>query len=308
METRLPKHISFDTFKTMVEQSVIRSGQTPFIGRQFAMTQNALPTLRDSGFSKDLFQFNDLRIGFIKSGEIAGDINMHPYYLQQGDMVCLTPNCIIEVKTFSKDLDLMGITLSPEQLSSWMRSPIPAFMLNQMTASVMVPDENNLAVFFRLFDLLWDAAHLYGDTAELTDALGTALLCHVHHIYNVHAQQQDNGQQTRERKIFQEFIQLVNQANGTQRQLDYYADRMHLTPRYLGTVVRQVSGLTAKEWIDRSTILRIKVMLRHSDSQITQIADALGFANDSFFSKYFKRLTGLTPNAYRNGEDGLQVR
>lgn len=100
---------------------------------------------------------------------------------------------------------------------------------------------------------------------------------------------------------------MVNQANGTQRQLDYYANRMNLTQRYLGTVIKQVSDVTAKEWIDRSTILRIKVMLRHSDQLITKISDQFGFPNDSFFSKYFKRMTGLTPKEYRNGKENLHA-
>jgi AraC-like DNA-binding protein len=74
---------------------------------------------------------------------------------------------------------------------------------------------------------------------------------------------------------------------------------MCLTERYLGTVVRQASGITAKEWIDRALVTRIKIELRHTDKSVAQISDEMKFPNPSFFSKYFRRLTGMTPLEFR---------
>ena len=62
-----------------------------------------------------------------------------------------------------------------------------------------------------------------------------------------------------------------------------------------------LAGVTAKDWIDRATITLAKVMLRHTTKNISQISDELHFPNDSFFCKYFKRLTGHTPLGWRNG-------
>ena len=67
----------------------------------------------------------------------------------------------------------------------------------------------------------------------------------------------------------------------------------------MSTLVKQVSGKAAKQWIDDAIVARIKVELRHSDKSGAQIADELNFPNPSFFSKYFKRMTGLTPRDYR---------
>ena len=87
-----------------------------------------------------------------------------------------------------------------------------------------------------------------------------------------------------------------------EHKLGYYADRMCLTQRYLGSVVREVSGATAKEWIDRALVTEAKVALKHSDKSVAQIAEDLYFPSPSFFSKYFRRLTGLTPAEYREGK------
>lgn len=64
-------------------------------------------------------------------------------------------------------------------------------------------------------------------------------------------------------------------------------------------MVRQTSGITAKEWIDKAVITSAKVLLRHGDLPIVEISDRLHFATPSFFCKYFKRLTGCTPQEYR---------
>ncbi|MCD8296593.1 MAG: helix-turn-helix domain-containing protein, partial [Prevotella sp.] len=81
--------------------------------------------------------------------------------------------------------------------------------------------------------------------------------------------------------------------------IGFYADKMCVTPRYLGVAVKNTSGVTAKEWIDRAVVTTAKVMLRHSNKQVTQISDELDFPNPSFFCKFFKRMTGITPQEYR---------
>lgn len=101
--------------------------------------------------------------------------------------------------------------------------------------------------------------------------------------------------------IFVRFIHLVNDHCKEQRQLAFYAEKICVTERYLSTVIRQISGITAKEWIDKAVVTAAKVKLRHSDLQITEITEALHFPNPSFFCKYFKRLVGCTPQENRHG-------
>ena len=86
----------------------------------------------------------------------------------------------------------------------------------------------------------------------------------------------------------------------TERNIDFYADRLFLSPHYLSGLVRETSGKTVMDWINRSVILEAKVLLKHSNLLTYQIADELNFPNPSFFSKFFKRMTGMTPGEYRN--------
>lgn len=81
---------------------------------------------------------------------------------------------------------------------------------------------------------------------------------------------------------------------------------MCMCERYLGTLVRKASGVTAKEWIDRAVVTAAKVMLCHTRMPVGEIAYRLHFANDSFFCKYFRRLTGVTPTEFRSEYDSLK--
>ena len=82
--------------------------------------------------------------------------------------------------------------------------------------------------------------------------------------------------------------------------LVFYADKLCLTPRYLNTIIRQTSQQTVMDWINQSIILEAKVLLKHSNLLVYQISDELNFPNSFFFSsKFFKRMTGMTPHEYQ---------
>ena len=100
-------------------------------------------------------------------------------------------------------------------------------------------------------------------------------------------------------EIFQRFISLVNAYSKRERNVSFYADKLCLTPRYLNTVIRQASQQTVMDWINQSIILEAKVLLKHSNRLVYQISDELNFPNPSFFSKFFKRMTGMTPHEYQ---------
>ena len=111
--------------------------------------------------------------------------------------------------------------------------------------------------------------------------------------------EQNPAQLTRQEEIFQRFISLVNTHSKKERNVNFYADKLCLTPRYLNTVIRQASQQTVMDWINQSIILEAKVLLKHSNLLVYQVSDELNFPNPSFFSKFFKRMTGMTPHEYQ---------
>ncbi|MBQ5473674.1 MAG: AraC family transcriptional regulator, partial [Lachnospiraceae bacterium] len=104
---------------------------------------------------------------------------------------------------------------------------------------------------------------------------------------------------SREELYFKQFMSLLNMHYITDRSVMFYADKMHLSPKYLSAVVKKVSGQTPSNWIDGLVIMEAKNLLKYSEMNIQEIAYMMNFPNQSFFGKYFKQRTGMTPSAYR---------
>lgn len=104
----------------------------------------------------------------------------------------------------------------------------------------------------------------------------------------------------RNKIIVNQFIMLVREHFKSQRNLKFYSNKLCLTPKYLSSIVKKQSHLSANEWIDRFIILEAKVLLKSTDLSIRQISDELNFPSQSFFGKYFKRIVGKSPIGYRD--------
>lgn len=107
----------------------------------------------------------------------------------------------------------------------------------------------------------------------------------------------------REKEHFNTFIKLLSENYTKEREVSWYADRMNLTPRYLTTTIRKVSGYTVSDWICRFIIKDAKYLLKRSDMTVQQVAYELNFPNQSFFGKYFKKHTGVSPGSYRSSSE-----
>lgn len=99
--------------------------------------------------------------------------------------------------------------------------------------------------------------------------------------------------------IFQRFIDLLQNSKVKHLPKSYYAGKLCISPKYLTFVCKKNSGKTASEWIRSYTLADITYYLQETDRSIKEIAELTGFANTSFFGKYVKHNTGLTPREIR---------
>ena len=254
---------------------------------------------------KPPFAINDYRLGLIMSGEIDININLQGRHLTSGTLVYIGPGTIIYPKRLSADLRIFDLRIFGMGLFSNFPMPfaqgqMPSAFNGQVRDFQLSANEEDIATATHIMDAIWQTVHASDDYHRPTV---TALVAaQMHHYDQLFHRQTDQlaSSRSREQTIFDRFLQLVTQHCAEHHQIGYYADRMCLTERYLSTIIRQTSSVTAKDWIDRALITRIKIELRHTDKPAAQIADEMHFANPSFFSKYFRRLTGMTPGEYKN--------
>lgn len=101
---------------------------------------------------------------------------------------------------------------------------------------------------------------------------------------------------------FKEFMILLGEYYKTERSVKFYAEKMRLSPKYFTTIIKRSSGSTVAQWINHFVILEAKNLLKYSTMNVQEIAYSLNFPNQSFFGKYFKHHTGMTPSEYKKSK------
>lgn len=96
-----------------------------------------------------------------------------------------------------------------------------------------------------------------------------------------------------------DFLELIYLNYRQHRDVAFYADALSRSQRYFTTAVRKISGESALRWIEKYVILEAQILLKNTDKSVKEIALELNFDDLSFFCKYFKRVTGITPQTYR---------
>lgn len=244
------------------------------------------------------YLLEDYRIGFVNKGALRVVVNLREVTFAVGDVVFITPGTIVEPVSVSRDFQVEGIGLTADTFQLAHGDNVPPLFQGTMRDGRCRPTAEQHAMLdamFHLFYALVDPGK--GVSRDVLSAMVTTITNYLAQLFTTHPETADGSR--RGSDIFNHFIRLVNLHCRTERSLAFYADRLCITERYLSTIVSHTSGITAKEWIDRAVVTAAKVMLRHSNRQVVQIADELRFSNPSFFCKYFRRLTGLTPQQYR---------
>lgn len=244
------------------------------------------------------YLLEDYRIGYVKQGNLHSIINLQEYTITAGHAVFVTPGSIVEPIDVSDDFLIIGMGVQNDLFHIAHSGKLPRLFCGKQKHGIIAVNENEATLIDHLFRMLCVMASSQENITDSTYHLMAAVTSYYDTLFDGQASV-PMVHRTTSTDIFDRFIHQVNLHCREERQLGFYADKLCLTERYLGTVVRQTSGVTAKEWIDRAVITAAKVMLRHSNQQVVEISYCLNFATPSFFCKYFKRLVGLTPQEYR---------
>lgn len=139
-----------------------------------------------------------------------------------------------------------------------------------------------------------------GFRTDIVRSLLEALFFETLSLYSSHMGDRTPSSMRRKDALLFGFIQLVEENFHTERSVAYYAERLFVSPKHLSAMIKEASGRTAGDWIDSYVVMEAKKLLRNTGMTIQEISTRLNFANQSFFGKYFKHLTGVSPRQYRS--------
>ncbi len=240
----------------------------------------------------------EMRILMIRNGWANPIINMMERRFEVGDLVFLGTNGILQYKDASSDVQGIGLSISDELFSLAVGNSIPSAFDGHLRDFQMRLSPDEQEYLDQLHLMLFNNTKQQNGSSQVTLHLLSAFLWYVDHLWSRHEQTYRESQM-REQRLFTDFVQLVSEFAPEHHTIDFYASRLCLTPRYMSTIVRQVSGKSAKQWIDDALVTRIKIDLKHTDKSVARICDDMNFPNPSFLTKFFKRMTGQTPSQFR---------
>jgi len=248
------------------------------------------------------YRLTEGRVVFFRAGTLRLRINLREVEFKEGDLLAVSPGTVFEFLYVSPDLDLSMLAFSNSLMENWQKEDLLQIYLQGRLFLHLSLTEKEVQRMEQLFALLWEVVH---DRPFPRASVQSLISLHFHQLdfLRKRSQSTERQQHTRQEDIFNRFLELVNKYAVRERSIAFYADRLFLTPRYLSTLVRQASGRTVMDWVNEAVMQEAKLMLRHTDKLVYQIADELNFPNASFFSKYFRRMAGMTPNDYRRKDE-----
>ena len=290
-----PQQLTFLVMMDLIKNGKINERST--VSDNFAMVY-AIPGLFDVlGKRQQPYLIGDYRFGWIMEGQLTGNVNLIEHCITKNQITFITPGTIVRPKSNNQQTVITGMAVSREMMHEIFGKHLPEFLDGTQMDGITDLTDDKIELLRQLFDLLWQ-------TSKEKELIGVCN-CLIKAVIKVYEQQfkstttQGPTHLSHKQIIYNNFIQLVNKHCRQEHMLDFYASKLCITDRYLCSVVKEVSGITAKQWIDKALVITAKIMLRHEDKTVAQIADALHFPNVSFFCQYFKRNTGMTPNSYR---------
>ncbi|MBO7572858.1 MAG: AraC family transcriptional regulator [Bacteroidales bacterium] len=166
----------------------------------------------------------------------------------------------------------------------------PVIPLTDEQASIMLAD------FHRLRDRLGDRHLLF-----YRELMGSLCLTMMYDIFEPHAQRDTTAPHSdRTANIVKQLMDMLSTGiNRTEREVNYYAERLNVSPKYLSATVKRVTGHSVSSYINRHTVPIIKKYLDDERLSLTQIADMMNFNTLSYFCRYCKKHLGKTPSEYR---------
>lgn len=229
--------------------------------------------------------------------------------MNASNLMVLAPGHEISSIESSKDFSGFAINTTMKNIEAVLPAMSRALICYKAFSSnpVIEIDEcdmhNQIAYHNLLKSKLKDSGTHYSQT--IINSICEALIFETLDLYMKHLGETENTnilRHTRSEELFYKFILLVEKRYKECRVLTTYARDMCVSTKHLSAIVKDISGRTAGSWIDSYVIMEAKRLLRFSRMPIQEIADELHFANQSFFGKYFKNNTGMSPSEYRNSE------
>lgn len=251
----------------------------------------------------NIIRMNTVCIFFCEEGMAEIEVDFTPYKIEKNSQLILIDKRMFKCVSQSTPFICSYICFSADiyrELTLRLPPSFTDFLITYPYVKITKEQANNCRGMVRSMERFYnDHNNCYRE--QIFKNLIQAFLLDVYDKTHMHFQA-PIGKMSRQEELFKEFIHLLHQYCRKEREVNFYADQLCITSRYLSELVKNVTHITAKTIINQHVIREIKMELNSSNASIQEIAFKMNFPNQSLLSRFFKKHTGITPQAFRNKE------
>ncbi len=237
---------------------------------------------------------------FLVSGKILMEMNRQPMEIRSGSGFFIFTDYSFLVKDSSEDVELYILALSPQLVEELGLQVSNAQVARVYVHPVLALPDRNMQTILHYFDALRGVVEERNRDAVLHLVRS---LCHYLAALSA-SEVSSRGKLSRAEELTGQFLALVDAHCREHHSIGWYASEMCLTPKYISNVVKQTLGISPGRCIGEAVIRQAKSLLASTALPVQEIADRLGFQNQSHFGTLFRRFTGQNPSAFRKQAAG----
>jgi len=240
---------------------------------------------------------------FCDRGSLGFVFNDKCYKCKAGEFVFWLSDRKLADLTFSKNFKATILLVEKDFLNanipdqSW---SIDAILHSKENPVLHLSDKKDKQKVLLNFQLLYDK-FLETEHRFYNEVLKLQMQLFIFEMWHTFSNEYERRKRTLQSgTLYERFMQLVHEFCMETRAVKYYAERLHITAKHLNYICKQNTDVSASEWIQRYARERIIILLQDKNLNIAEIADKMEFSSRSFFTRYVKKLLGLTPSEFRN--------
>lgn len=255
----------------------------------------------------ELSRASNFAFVIVESGKATCEINLSRFNLTKGGVLIIGSNIFYQITYADSDFRISYISFSVkiwEVITARINPAFFSYLSKHQYVTTGKKDSGSLARIHAMISAARDICEERGHSFrhEMLRNIAQNVLFEIYEIIKPRIMDSPGLSHGRKEELFTEFIRLVKENSTEHREVSFYADKLCITTRYLSSVVKEMTGISPKELIDRRCIQEIKMALRTSTDTIQEIAFMLHFHDQSYLARYFRRHAGQSPAEYRNDQ------
>lgn len=258
---------------------------------------------------EEIVKIDCFLMAFCTEGNVTTSINGQQYILRKDYCAILPPGTIVRKNNTDQQYTFKIAVASSSFLSDVLSQSKETWnIIHYLYNNPIHPVKSNGSYKMYLYKellikLIQEEPHAYSKQTRRYHFAG--MFCEMMAALNKLIPDHERSEMNPNRSTFivRDFLELVNADDGSHRSVAYYADKLCYSPKHVSAIIKQTTGKTPLQIIHEHAIKQIKYKLKHSNMSMKEMADYFNFANPSFFGKFVKIHTGMSPMQYRMIEE-----